>query len=340
MTTTTKATARGYAATAAKGELAPYEYDLGPIGPHDVEVAVTHCGVCHSDLAMIDDDWHYSKYPLVPGHEVVGTVAAVGAAVAGLAVGQRVGLGWQCGSCGTCEWCATGKEQLCAGEVDTIVGRPGGWADRVRADARFVVPVPDALASADAAPLMCAGTTVFSPLVHHGVTPTMRTAVVGVGGLGHLAVQFLARMGCEVTAVSSTHSKDDEAKRLGATRFVATKGTDELTRAAGSFDFMLVTVSADIPWPEYVAALRPEGTLCLVGLPEADLRIHPFGFVGSEKRVVGGRAGSPSDTRRMLAFAARHGVKPMVEEFPLAEVNRAVNHVRAGKARYRAVLRA
>ncbi|HEY0792263.1 MAG TPA: NAD(P)-dependent alcohol dehydrogenase [Chthoniobacterales bacterium] len=331
---------QAYAARTAKGPVEPFSYDAPPLSAHEVEIAVSHCGICHSDIAMIDNDWQMTKYPLVPGHEVVGTVSAVGEDVEGLKPGQRVGLGWQSGSCGLCEFCRRGKEHLCANEQDTIVGRHGGWASSVQADARFVVPIPEALESANVGPMMCAGSTVWGPILHYGVTAGMRTAVIGIGGLGHLAVQFLAQSGCEVTAISSTHSKDEEARRFGASDFIATKGTDELSQSAGRFDFILSTVSADLNWGEYIKALRPEGTLVLCGIPESELKIAPFGIIQGEKSVKGGRATSPSDVVQMLAFAARTGVKPMVETFPLANVKVALDHVRAGKARYRVVLTA
>ena len=330
---------KAYAAKGKKQALEPFEYDPGPLGPHEVEVKVSHCGICHSDLAMIDNDWGFSAYPLVPGHEAIGTISAVGSAVEFAKVGQRVGVGWHSGSCGHCEWCGKGLESLCAQERATIVHHHGGWAEAVRVDAGFAVPIPDAIESAVAGPLMCAGSTVFTPMARFGVTPMMKTAVVGIGGLGHLAVQFLAAFGCEVTAISSTHSKDDEAKKMGATHFLATKGTDELKQAARSFDFIISTAGADLPWDDYIAALRPQGRLVLVGIPDSALKIMPFPLL-AEKSVSGGSCGGPSDTAAMLAFAARSGVRPVVESFKLADVNKAVDHVRAGKARYRVVLEA
>jgi alcohol/geraniol dehydrogenase (NADP+) len=330
---------KSYAAKGPKQALEPFEYEPGPLGPHEVEVKVSHCGICHSDLAMIDNDWGFSAYPLVPGHEVVGTISSVGSDVDGARVGQRVGVGWHCGSCGHCEWCGKGLEPLCANERATIVHHHGGWAEAVRCEAKFAMPIPDAIESAVAGPFMCAGSTVFTPMARFGVTPTMRTAVVGIGGLGHLAVQFLAAFGCEVTAISSTHSKDDEAREMGATRFLATKGTDELKKAAGSFDFIISTVGADLPWDDYVAALRPQGRLVLVGIPDTALKVMPFPLL-YEKSISGGQCGGPSDTAAMLDFAARSGVRPIVERFKMADVNKALDHVRAGKPRYRVVLEA
>jgi uncharacterized zinc-type alcohol dehydrogenase-like protein len=329
-----------YAVKTAQGRLEPFSYEPAPLGRDEVEVAVTHCGICHSDLSMINNEWGMSQYPLVPGHEVIGTVAAKGADVADLEIGQRVGLGWQCGSCAHCEYCRTARHQLCAQEQDTIVHHHGGFADRVRATAEFVIPIPDALPSAEAAPLLCAGNTVYSPILRHHVNGNMRAAVVGIGGLGHIAVQFLAKVGCEVTAISSTHSKDDEARGFGAKSFIATKGTDELKKAANSFDFMISTVSASLPWNDYVGALRPQGVLVIVGVPDAEMPVAAFGLIGKEKSIAGGRAGSPWDLGLMLDFAARHQVKAQIEKYPFTAVNDAMDRLKSGKARYRVVLEA
>jgi uncharacterized zinc-type alcohol dehydrogenase-like protein len=331
---------KAWAALAAKQKLTPFEYEPAPLGDDDVDVKVTHCGICHSDVAMINNDWGWSRYPLVPGHEVIGTVAAIGRNVKNVVVGQRVGVGWQSSSCEHCEWCEAGKQNFCATEGATIIGRHGGWADYVRVQGQFAITIPDALASEHAAPLMCAGTTVFSPMLHFDVKPGMRVAVIGVGGLGHLAVQYLAHFGCEVTAVSSTHDKDEEAKSLGATHFIATKGTSELKNAANRFDFILSTASAGIAWVDAVNALRPGGRLAVAGGPEAMVQIPAFLLIGKEKTVSGARTGSPSDTAQMLDFSARHGIKPMINSFAMKDVNAALEFLESGKARYRVVLTA
>ena len=330
-----------YAAKAAKGALEPFEYNPGPLGSHEVEVKVTHCGICHSDIAMIDNDWQFSTYPFVPGHEVVGTVSAMGSDVQGVKLGQRVGVGWQNGSCGICEYCRGGQEAFCAQETATIVAHYGGFASHVRVQAPFAMPIPDGLDSADAAPLQCAGTTVFTPMLHYGVKPNWKTAVVGIGGLGHIAVQYLAHLGCQVTAISSTHNKDEEARGFGATSFIATKGTDELKKAANSFDFILSTASGTgLDFPALVEALRPGGTLCVAAPPEATISVSAMALLAKEKRIVGGRTGSPTDTAKMLEFSARHGIKPKLNRFKMSDVNAAVDLVRAGKARYRVVMEA
>jgi len=328
-------TIHAQAAKAARQALAPFEYDPGPLGDHEVEVAVTHCGICHSDLSMLDNEWGMTAYPFVPGHEVVGTIAALGKGVTTLKPGQRVGVGWLCGACGQCEWCARGKDHLCAQQKATIVGHHGGYADRMRSDSLFAIPIPEGLSSAEAAPLMCAGSTVYSPLVHQNVRPGMKAAVIGIGGLGHLAIQYLAKFGCDVTAISGTNSKEAEARKLVATDFLA---TGDLGKAGWRFDFIMNTVSGDLPWPALIDSLRPEGKLVICGVPASEMKFGAFPLIGAERSIVGGRLGSAEDTKAMLAFSANHKVKPMIETFAMKDANKALDHVRAGKARYRAVL--
>ena len=329
---------KAYAVQSPKGLLEPFTYEAAALAPHEVRVKVKYCGICHSDMSMINNEWGLSQYPLVPGHEVIGTVSEVGSDVTSHQVGEVVGIGWQSGSCAHCDYCNRGKQHLCSQERATIVYRHGGWAESLAVDASFAVHVPEALNIPEAAPLMCAGNTVFSPILHYGVKPNMNVAVVGIGGLGHLAVQFLSKWGCDVTAISSTHSKDDEARALGASHFIATKGTDELKKAANKFDFIISTVSADLPWADYIGALRPEGNLVIVGVPENTVNIPAFGLIEREKRVSGGRASSPVDIAAMLDFAARKGVKAVSEVYPLADVNAALARMKEGKVRYRAVL--
>lgn len=333
-----------YAAKAPKELLETFVYDAGLLGPDEVDVAVTHCGICHTDVGMVDNEWGVSNYPVVAGHEIVGTVTAIGSNVdpKRLRIGQRVGVGAISGSCMSCEWCEGGRQNVCQSRVDTVMrGHLGGFASHVRASNwRFAHPIPEAIASEHAGPLLCAGTTVFAPLLRNGVLPTHRVAVVGIGGLGHLALQYLAKWGCEVTAISSSRDKEAEARVLGAAHFIATRDTDELKRAAGSFDFILCTVSADLPWNDYLGALRPQAKLCIVGVPESAIAFSPFSLLPSEKVIAGGIPGSIVETRQMLSFTARHGIKPIVEVFPMTDINRALDHVRQGRARYRAVLAA
>jgi uncharacterized zinc-type alcohol dehydrogenase-like protein len=325
-----------YAAMSAGERLQPYRFTPPDLGPNDVEIAVTHCGICHSDLHLIEDEWGMSAYPLVPGHEVVGTVTQAGSGVSGLTPGQRVGVGWQAGADLTCETCASGYENLCASAQPTCVGREGGFADRIRVDSRFAFPILDALSSEHAAPLLCAGITVFAPLARHGVGEGTRLGVIGIGGLGHLALQYGRAMGAHVTAFSHSPAKRDEAMGLGAHAFVDMSGG--LEAHAGSCDFLLSTVSADLPWADLIGALKPNGTLCIVGVPASEVHFPAFPLIAGQRGVVGSAIGSPAEIRAMLEFSARHGVAPRIERFPMDEVNAALDRLRANRLRYRAVL--
>ncbi|MGD0891835.1 MAG: NAD(P)-dependent alcohol dehydrogenase [Terracidiphilus sp.] len=329
---------QGLAAHAAGAELLSYHFDPGKLGPHEVEIAISHCGICHSDLHLISNDWGISQYPFIPGHEIVGKVAAVGEAVSALAVGQRVGLGWQSNSCGECEWCTRGMENLCAAAESTCVHRNGGYADRVRANSRFVIPIPKALESEHAAPLLCAGITVYNPLRNHGVNPSSRVGIIGIGGLGHLAIQFANVFGAEVTAFSTSATKEEEAHSLGAHHFVNSRESKSLKEVAGTLDLIVSTVNADQDWGVYIQALRPTGTLCFVGVPPSPVAVHAFPIVSGLRSISGSPIGSPSRLREMLDVAARHGVKAQTESFPMAKANEAIEKVKKNKVRYRAVL--
>ena len=328
----------GLAAHAAGAELLPYHYDPGKLNAEEVEIAITHCGICHSDLHLISNDWGISQYPFIPGHEIIGTVAAVGSDVRLHKVGDRVGLGWQSNSCGECEWCMTGMENLCPLSEATCVRRNGGYADRVRANARFVIPIPEALASEHVAPLLCGGITVYNPLRSHGINPSSRVGIVGIGGLGHLAIQFARVFGAEVTAFSSSAGKEAEVRELGAHRFVNTRESKAMKEVAGTQDFLLTTINADQDWGTYIQALRPTGTLCFVGVPPSPISLHAFPLISGMRSVTGSPIGSPHQLREMMDVAARHGVKATTECFPMSKANEAIEKVKKNKVRYRAVL--
>jgi uncharacterized zinc-type alcohol dehydrogenase-like protein len=328
----------GLAVHAAGAQLVPYRYDPGELQANEVEVKISHCGVCRSDVHLIDNDWGNSKYPFVPGHEIVGTVSAIGSQVRDLKVGERVGIGWQADSCGICEWCRQGDEHLCANAQPVCVGRNGGYADAVRVNSRFAIPVPKALESENVAPLLCGGITVYSPLRNHGVRPSSRVGVVGIGGLGHLGLQFAKAFGAEATALSTSKDKEAEALEMGADHFVNTRDTAELKKIAGSLDFLLSTVSADQDWQALVNSLRPKGTLCVVGVPPSPISLQAFPLISGQRSVSGSPIGSPRDLHEMLDVAARHGVKAITERFAMAKANDAIARVKKGKVRYRAVL--
>jgi uncharacterized zinc-type alcohol dehydrogenase-like protein len=329
---------RAFAAQKPQGELKPFEYEPGPLGDEQVEIAVSHCGVCHSDLSMLDNDWGMTKYPFVPGHEAVGTVRAVGSRVTTVKSGDRVGLGWFSKSCMGCRQCMSGDHNLCPTAEQTIVGRHGAFGDRVRCHHAWATPLPAGLDPAKAGPLFCGGVTVFNPLVQFDVRPTQRVGVVGIGGLGHLAVQFANKWGCEVFAFSSSAGKEAEAKRLGAHHVVNSKDDAAMAKLASTLDFILVTVNAPLNWPAYLNTLAPKGRLHFVGVVGEPVAMPVFPMIAGQKSLSGSPLGSPVTTADMLAFAARHGIAPVTETFPLSKVNEAVAHLRAGKARYRIVL--
>ncbi len=329
---------KAYAAMEAGGELQPFEYEAGPLGDNEVEIQVEHCGICYSDVSMIDNEWGFSQYPLVPGHEVIGTLAAVGSHVTHLQVGQRVGLGWHADYCMTCSSCLAGDHNLCPTAQGTIVGRHGGFADKVRAHAISVVPLPSTVDPKSAGPLFCGGITVFNPLVQFDIKPTDQVAVIGIGGLGHIALQFLHAWGCEVTAFTSNPSKEDEAIRLGADHTLDSLDSAALEAAAGRFDLILSTVYARLDWNAYVATLRPKGRLHLVGATLEPLDLSVFSLIMAQRSVSGSPVGSPATIAKMLDFAARRQIRPVVESYRFDQVNEAIAHLKSGQARYRIVL--
>ncbi len=330
---------KGYAATEPGGALKAFEFDLGPLGDSQVEIRVEYCGLCHSDLSMLNNDWGTTQYPLVPGHEVVGTVEAVGPHAKGISVGQRVGLGWFASSCLTCEWCKSGNHNLCPSRIGTIVGRYGGFADRVRADAAWVVPLPEQLDPQAASPLFCGGVTVFNPIVQFKVKPTDRVGVVGIGGLGHMALLFLDAWGCEVTAFSSSPEKEAEARKFGADHFVNSRDSEALKKVADSLDFILSTVNVPLDWEAYIAALRPKGRLHLVGVVTQPISVPVFPLLAGQKSISSSPTGGPVTMAMMLDFAARHHIQPTIETYRFSEINEAFEKLRHGKPRYRIVLR-
>ncbi len=327
-----------YAAHEPEGKLQSFEYDPGDLAPGQVEIDVLSCGICHSDLSMLENHWGMASFPLVPGHEVVGKVAAVGDGVTNVAVGDTVGLGWYSGSCLGCHQCMSGDHNLCASAEGTIVGRYGGFGDTVRCQAEWAIPLPDGVDMAKAGPLFCGGITVFNPIVQFDVRPTDRVGVIGIGGLGHMAVQFLSKWGCDVTAFTSTDAKADEAREMGAHRIVNSRDPGQLEAVAGSFDFILSTVNVDLEWDSYLAALGPRGRLHTVGAVPSPIPVPAFGIIPGQKSVSGSPLGSPATIATMLEFCARHGIEAVTEHYPMSQVNEALDHLRSGKARYRIVL--
>jgi uncharacterized zinc-type alcohol dehydrogenase-like protein len=330
----------GWTATAADQPLTLRSIDAGALGDEEVEVSVDYCGVCHSALSMLRNEWGNARYPFIPGHEVIGTVSALGAQAKGLQVGQRVGIGWTNGSCMHCQACLSGDQHLCAQSVATIVGHNGGFADKLRAHWAWTIPLPDGLDLASAGPLLCGGMTVFKPFIEYAIAPTARVGVVGIGGLGHMAVKFAAAWGCEVTAFTSTPAKAGEARGFGAHRVVSSRDADALKAIAGSLDLLIVTVNVTMDWSALLGTLAKKGRMHVVGVVTEPIPVPAFTLISGQRDVSGSPTGSPVDIARMLQFAARHDIRPQVEHFPMSRVNDALAHLEAGKARYRIVLQA
>ena len=329
-----------YAAHSEKDKLTPFEYSLAELGPEQVEIKVSYCGICHSDLSMLNNDWGVTSYPFVPGHEVVGTIVAKGDAVKVLQVGDEVGLGWFSESCLHCHSCLSGEHNLCAQTEQTIISRHGGFADYVRCHWLWASPIPKGLDASKLGPMFCAGITVFNPMIQNNVLPTDKVGVIGIGGLGHLAIQFLNKWGCEVTAFTSSADKADEAKRLGAHHVVNSRDDSELEKVAGSYDFIINTTNVNLNWEGYINALAPKGRLHTVGIVADPIPVSTFPLILGQKSVSGSPLGSPATINQMLEFCNRHDILPITEEFPMSQVNQAFEHLKAGDARYRIVLKA
>ncbi|ARU30941.1 alcohol dehydrogenase [Sulfuriferula sp. AH1] len=329
---------KAFAAFEPHGELKPFEYDPGQLKPDEVEIDVQYCGICHSDLSVIDNEWGITEYPVVPGHEVVGTIGKIGADVKHLKIGQVVGLGWHAGYCNECEPCKTGDNNLCATAQATIVGHHGGFADKVRASANSVVPIPEGIDLESAGPLFCGGITVFNPLVQFDIKPTDKVAVIGIGGLGHMALQFLNGWGCDVTAFTSSENKKKEALELGAHHTLNSRDPKQIEAAAGRFDMIISTVNVKLDWNLYLGTLKPRGRLHFVGATLDPLDINVFSLIMAQRSISGSPVGSPLTIARMLEFAKRHHVKPVIEKFSFADINKAIERLRSGNAHYRIVL--
>lgn len=338
MTQTTTKQIQALAAKEARGKLESFSYDPGPLGPEEVEIDVQYCGICHSDVSMLNNEWGMTQYPFVPGHEAAGTVAAVGEQAKNIKVGDRVGLGWNSGSCLYCDQCLRGDHNLCSSLQQTIMGRHGAFGTRVRCHWIWATHIPEQVDLEKVGPLLCGGVTVFNPLVQFGIRPTDRVGVVGIGGLGHLALQFANKWGCHVTAFSSSAGKADDAKKMGAHAVVDSKSKDEFAKVAESFNLIISTVTAKLDLDSYIGTLAPKGHFHTVGvLPEMSMNVFPL--LSKQRSVGSSPSGAPATVNMMLDFCGRHDIKPVTEDFAMSDANKAFAHMEAGKARYRVVLK-
>lgn len=335
-----------YAAASATTPLRPFSIERREAGPHDVLIDILYCGVCHSDIHQARDEWGDSIFPMVPGHEIVGTVVKVGEAVEKWKVGDTVGVGCFVDSCRECEACKTGEEQYCAPgmtltyngyERDGKTPTYGGYSTRITVDEGYVLRIPRGIPLERAAPLLCAGITTYSPLRYFGVKARDKVAVVGLGGLGHMAVKLADAIDAQVTVLSHSPSKREDALRLGADDFIATRETDVFKENTGRFDFILDTVSAPHDYNAYLNLLRRDGTMVLVGMPEP-APLAPAPLVMQRRRLAGSLIGGIRETQEMLDFCAGHGVASDVEVIPIQQINEAYERMLKGDVRYRFVI--
>lgn len=322
----------------AGGELSPWSYKTPAPGPHDCLIKVEACGICHSDIHMMDNDWGISKYPLVPGHEVVGEVMEVGSEVSHLKVGDRVGVGWQRSSCLQCEDCLKGNENLCARNEGVIVHGHGGFADHIFMDGRFCFPLPGGISTDVAGPLLCGGITVYSALRCAGMRSGQEIGVIGMGGLGHLAVQFASRLGCRVTIFTTSEDKAEAASACGAHEAVLIQENGVPESLKRPLDILINTVPRHLDWNAYLNLLGSDGVLTFVGVPGGPASIELNGLLFKRRSITASPIGGRAMIMEMLEISDRFGIAPVIEKFSLEECNEAVGRLRENRIRYRAVL--
>jgi uncharacterized zinc-type alcohol dehydrogenase-like protein len=338
-------TANAYAATSQNGVLEPVTIDRRDLGPHDVLIDIKYCGICHSDIHTVRDEWGGATYPLAPGHEIAGVVSRVGEAVTRHAVGDRVGVGCLVDSCRECEFCKAGLEQFCAASILTYGGvdrdgsiTQGGYSTQVVVTEDFALKIPQGLSLEAAAPLLCAGITLYSPLRHWAAGPGKRVAIVGLGGLGHMGVKIAHALGAEVTVLSQSLKKQDDGLRLGADHYHATADPATFEQLAGTFDLIINTVSAKIDLDAYLGLLATDGTLVNVGAPADKLELDVFSLIPRRRSFAGSMIGGLAETQEMLEFCAEHGLGAEIEVIAAEQINAAHERVLASDVRYRFVI--
>jgi uncharacterized zinc-type alcohol dehydrogenase-like protein len=337
----------GYATGGPTSSLEPFSFERREPGPHDVLIDIAFCGICHSDIHQARDEWGGSIYPMVPGHEIAGVVASVGAEVAKFKPGDRVGVGCFVDSCRRCDYCREGLEQFCVErptltynglERDGVTPTMGGYSTKIVVDENYVVRIPDGLPLDGAAPLLCAGITLYSPLRHWGAGPGKKVAIVGLGGLGHMGVKLAHALGAEVTVLSHSLNKRDDALRLGADHYHATSDPETMEKLKKTFDLIVNTVSAEIDWNQYLELLKVDGTMVVVGVPENRVPVGAGPLVVGRRSLSGSMIGGIAETQEMLDFCGEHGIASEIEVIPIQRVNDAYERVVASDVRYRFVI--
>ncbi|WP_058533591.1 NAD(P)-dependent alcohol dehydrogenase [Legionella saoudiensis] len=338
---------KGYAAADPKSALAPYEFNRRDLGKNDVLIDIHYCGICHSDIHQVRDEWGGSAFPMVPGHEIVGTVSKVGSGVTRFKEGDRVGVGCFVDSCRKCINCKEDLEQYCdEGATLTYNSRTrdgseatqGGYSTKIVVDENYVLRVPENLPMDGAAPLLCAGITLYSPLRHWNTGPGKRVAILGLGGLGHMGVKLAHAMGAEVSVLSHSMNKEADAKRLGADHFYATSNPETFTKLNNHFDLIICTVSAKLDWTQYLSLLKRDGAMVVVGVPAEEIPIHAFALIGKRLTLAGSLIGGIKETQEMLDFCGKHNIVSDIELIPMQKVNEAYERVIKSDVRYRFVI--
>lgn len=337
---------KGYAAPEAGAPLAPWSFERREPGPKDVQIEILFCGVCHSDLHQVRNEWGGAVFPLVPGHEIVGRVTKVGNQVSKFKEGDLAGVGCLVDSCRTCSSCQEGLEQYCEnGNVGTYSSKGkdgqityGGYSNQIVVDEDFTLKISEKLDLARVAPLLCAGITTYSPLKHWGISKGHKVAVLGLGGLGHMAVKIAASMGAEVTVLSTSPEKEQDARDLGAHKFVLTKDAAQVGQVGNYFDFIINTVSAPIDFNMYLALLHRDGTMICVGAPPEPTPVNSFSLIGKRRRIAGSLIGGLPETQEMLDYCAEHNIMSDIEIIPISEINTAYERMLKGDVKYRFVI--
>lgn len=325
--------------------LRPFQFERRAVGPNDVQIDILYCGVCHSDLHTVNGDWGPTPMPIVPGHEIVGRVEKVGEKVQKFKVGDTVGVGCFVDSCRTCDSCREGLEQYCETGATMTYGSPdprggitqGGYSTKIVVDEKYVLRVPTQIPLERAAPLLCAGITTYSPLRHWNIRKGDRVAIAGLGGLGHMGVKFAVSLGAEVTVLSTSEKKREDALKLGAHKFIVTRDTAEMKAARNYFDFILNTISAPHDYNEYLSLLRRDGTMVLVGLPDQQ-PVEAFSLVPKRRRLAGSLIGGIAETQEMLDYCAQHEIAADVEVIRMDQINDAYERMIRGDVQYRFVI--
>lgn len=338
---------KGFAAQTAKSPLAPFSFERRDPGVHDVLIDIKFCGICHSDIHQARDEWGNSTFPMVPGHEIAGVVTQVGAKVTHFKVGEKVGVGCFVDSCRSCDPCERDLQQYCeqgmsgtynGTEQDKKTRTQGGYSNQIVVDENYVLRIPKNLPLEGAAPLLCAGITLYSPLMHWKAGPGKKVAIIGMGGLGHMGVKIAAALGAEVTVLSQSLKKQEDGKRLGAKHFYATSDPKTFQELAGSFDLIICTVSAPLDWNAYLTLLKLDATMIVVGVPEKPVPLSSFSLVMGRRSLAGSLIGGIAETQEMLDFCGKNNITSDVEVIPVQKVNEAYERVLKSDVRYRFVL--